>query len=101
MANRHYCLDEIGDLTWTTQRSATEDRSFVVCAVCGRPRGETIDERDSMRRRLRTLASNLAIAAGLCESFSSGFVTGYHEAVAHGRSDPNDWAPGCGRTWPP
>ena len=98
----HYCLDEIGDSTWTVQRDPARDRDFVVCAICGRPRGETIDERDAMKRRLHALASNLRVAAGLCEAFELGREQREHERLYsdHGYRTDLDWRPGCGKESP-
>ena len=77
----HYCLDEIGDLTWTTRKDDSHAPPYVVCAVCGRPRGETINERDAMKRRLHSLASNLRVAAGLERAFHVGSMFGMRASI--------------------
>ncbi len=92
----HYCLDERGDLTWTTRGSPGE--LFVVCAVCDRPRADAIDERDTMKRRLRSLASNLAIAAGLERSRHLGVLDAL-QWLARQPMWPT-WEPGIGKPAP-
>ena len=102
----HYCLDEIGDSTWTVQRDPARDRDFVVCAVCGRPRGETINERDAMKRRLHALASNLRVAAGLCEAYRlgernpGGRWEDFPKTLGKVYFANEKWRPGCGKESP-
>jgi len=56
----HWCFD---DQEWTVLRALDRDEKYAACAVCDRPRQETLDERDTMRRRLSTLGRNLRDAA--------------------------------------
>lgn len=50
--------------------------------------------------RLRTLASNLSTAAGLCEAFGQGFSASSVESMTRMNAAIVEWRPGCGR-WAP
>ncbi len=54
------------------------------------------------RQRLHNLASNLSVAAGLCEAFDLGYEQHSHEQLYsnHGYRKDQDWSPGCGRQAP-
>jgi hypothetical protein len=50
--------------------------------------------------RLDTLASNLAVAAGLCRANVLGYQRGIHDAYKHVDDDSDLWRHGCGRSAP-
>lgn len=84
----------------------------VECDVCGYARGGMNDlmcdcdidadlERMQAAERLRTLAHNLAIAAGLCAAHRLGRIEMQSWHDQWGGSDPRSaWRPGCGRSAP-
>jgi hypothetical protein len=49
------------------------------------------------RAAMACLASNLAIAGGLCEAFDQGYEQREHEHLYsnHGYRTEQDWRPGC------
>ena len=50
---------------------------------------------------LQMLASNLYVAACLCESFELGYVRGYKEGDRNYSEAALVWRPGCGWAYPP
>lgn len=89
---KHDCLSSNA---WTVRAGV------VVCVDCVRRRQDVFDERDSLRRAMRNLASSLRWAGALQAMFDQGHRRGYWESPGDSILDDEDWKHIELNTWSP